>query len=55
MVRLIWSAAAVLIGLWVFFAVLRAVGAIIHLVLVVAIILVAYNLITAFRNRSTEA
>src|SRR5205823_3803125 len=46
MARIIWGIAAALVAIWVFFAVVRAVGALLHLALVVAIILIAYNLLS---------
>jgi UPF0716 family protein affecting phage T7 exclusion len=52
MARIIWGIVAALVAIWVFFAVVRAVGALIHLALVVAIVLIAYNLIAGLRNRS---
>lgn len=52
MSRVILSIAAVLIAVWVVFAVLRAVSGLIHLALVLAIVLVAYNLISGLRNRT---
>ena len=51
MARFIWGAALLLVAIWVFFALARAVSAFIHLALVVAIILVAYNLLTSLRHR----
>ena len=55
MARIIWGIVAALVAVWVFFAVVRAVGALIHLALVVAIVLIAYNLIAGLRNRSGRA
>jgi hypothetical protein len=52
MSRVILGIAAVLIAVWVVFAVLRAVSGLIHLALVLAIVLVAYNLISGLRNRT---
>jgi hypothetical protein len=54
MARFLLWAAAILIGIWVFFAVLRALSAFIHLALVVAVIVIAYGLIMAIRRRATE-
>jgi hypothetical protein len=55
MARFIWGAAAFLVAIWVVFALVRAVSAFIHLALVVAIILVAYNLFISLRNRAGNA
>jgi hypothetical protein len=52
MARIIWGIVAALVAIWVFFAVVRAVGALVHLALVVAIVLIAYNLIVGLRRRS---
>lgn len=54
MIRIIWAIAAALVAIWVFFALVRAVGALIHLALVVAIVLIAYGLIANFRKREAE-
>jgi hypothetical protein len=49
MVNLIWTAVMVLFVLWLLGLVFSIGGPLIHLVLVVAVILVAYNLITKGR------
>jgi len=54
MVRIICGVVAVLVAIWVVFAVLRALGGLIHLALVVAIVLVAYSFYTSLRNRSNQ-
>ncbi len=46
MVNLIWTVVVVLFVLWVLGLVLHFGGALIHLALVVALILVVYNLVT---------
>lgn len=53
--RVIWTVAAILVAIWVFFAVVRALGALVHLALIVAVILVAYTLFSGLRNRSRSA
>lgn len=55
MARLLLGAAAILIGIWVFFAVVRAVSAFIHLALILAVILIAYSLVTSIRRRRSDA
>ena len=55
MARIIWGIAAALIAIWVFFAVVRALGALIHLALVVAIVLIAYSLFSGLRRRAEGA
>jgi hypothetical protein len=52
MSRLIIGIAAALVALWVVFAVFSAVRGLIHLALVIAIVLVAYNLLTTLRRRT---
>jgi hypothetical protein len=52
MSRLLLGIAAVLIAVWVVFAVFSAVRGVVHLALVIAILLVGYNLLTSFRNRA---
>jgi len=54
MVRFLLGAAAILIGIWVFFAVMRALSAFIHLALIVAVIFIAYSLVTSIRRRSSQ-
>lgn len=51
MARIVWGIIAVLVAVWVAFAVFRALGGLIHLALVVAIAIVAYNLISGLRRR----
>jgi len=51
MSRFLLGVAAVLIAVWLIFAVFSAVKGLIHLALVVAILLVAYNLLMGFRRR----
>jgi hypothetical protein len=51
MARIIWGIVAAIVAIWVFFAVVRAVGALVHLALILAIILIAYNLLSGLRNR----
>jgi hypothetical protein len=55
MARLVWGIIAVLVAVWVAFAVLRALGGLIHLALVVAIAIVAYNLISGLRRRNDSS
>jgi hypothetical protein len=45
---------AILIAIWVFFAVVRAVSAFAHLALILAVILIAYGLVMSIRKRSDE-
>jgi hypothetical protein len=52
MSRLLLGIAAVLIAVWVVFAVFSAVRGVVHLALVIAILLVGYNLLTSFRKRA---
>jgi hypothetical protein len=52
MSRLILGVAAVLVAVWVVFAMFNAVRGVIHLALVIAIVLVAYNLLTTLRRRT---
>jgi len=51
----LWGIVAVLVAAWVVFAVLRALGGLIHLALVVAIAIVAYNLISGLRRRNDSS
>lgn len=46
MVNIIWTVITVLVILWLFGFVMHIGGALIHIVLVVAVILLAYNLLT---------
>jgi hypothetical protein len=55
MARIVWGIIAVLVAVWVAFAVLRALGGLIHLALVVAIAIVAYNLISGLRRRNDSS
>lgn len=55
MARFLLGAAAILIGIWVFFAVMRALSAFVHLALIVAIIFIAYSLVTSMRRRSSRS
>jgi hypothetical protein len=52
MARIVLGIVAVLVAMWVVFAVLRALGGLIHLALVLAIVVVAYNLISSLRRRN---
>lgn len=54
MARFIFGAIALLVAIWVFFAVVRAVSAFVHLALVVGIILVIIGLISAIRRRASD-
>ncbi|HVC80080.1 MAG TPA: hypothetical protein VNL35_06205 [Chloroflexota bacterium] len=54
MVRIICGVVAVLVAIWVVFAVLRALGGLIHLAMVVAIVLVAYSFYNSLRNRGNQ-
>jgi Flp pilus assembly protein TadB len=54
MVRIICGVVAVLVAVWVVFAVLRALGSLFHLALVVAIVLVAYSFFNSLRNRGNQ-
>ena len=53
MTRFIVAVVALIVGIWVLFAVIRAVSAFIHLALILAIIVVALGLINAIRHRTT--
>ena len=55
MVRIVLGIVAVLVAVWVVFAVLRALGGLIHLALVLAIAVVAYNLISNLRRRNDSS
>jgi uncharacterized membrane protein len=55
MSRFLLGVVAVLIAVWLIFAVFSAVKGLIHLALVVAILLVAYNLLMGFRRRWDES
>ena len=55
MARIFWGIVAVVVALWVIFAVFRALGGLIHLALVVAIVLVAYNFYTSLRDRDRRS
>ena len=48
--RFIWGAVAVVVAIWLFFALLRALGAIFQLLLVIAVVLVAVNIFRALRD-----
>jgi hypothetical protein len=52
MARIILGIVAMLVAVWVVFAVFRALGGLIHLALVVAVAVVAYNLISSLRRRN---
>jgi Family of unknown function (DUF5670) len=51
MSRVLFGIAAFLIAVWVIFAVFSAVKGLMHLALVIAIVLVAYNLFNGLRRR----
>ena len=53
--RVILGIVAVLVALWVVFAVFRALGGLIHLALVIAVVVVAYNLISSLRRRNDSS
>jgi hypothetical protein len=53
--RIILGIVAVLVAVWVVFAVFRALGGLIHLALVVAVAVVAYNLYTSLRRRNDSS
>lgn len=49
---MLWTIAAVLLGLWLLGLVLDLIGAVIHIVLVVALVVLAVKLFQDFRSRS---
>jgi hypothetical protein len=53
--RVILGIVAVLVALWVVFAVFRALGGLIHLAMVIAVVVVAYNLISSLRRRNDSS
>jgi Family of unknown function (DUF5670) len=53
--RFLLGVAAVLVAVWLIFAVFNAVKGLIHLALVVAILIVAYNMLSGFLHRGDEA
>ncbi len=54
MSRVLLGIAAFLIAIWVIFAVFSAVKGLIHLALVIAILLVGYNLLTSLGRRHND-
>jgi hypothetical protein len=52
--RFLLGIVGVLVAVWLIFAVFNAVKGLIHLALVIAILLIAYNLLMSLRNRSDE-
>jgi hypothetical protein len=52
--RIILSIAAILIAIWVLFALFSAVKGLMHLALVLAILFVGYNLINGLRRRNGD-
>lgn len=50
---MLWTIVAVLIGLWLLGLVLDVVGALIHVVLVIGLIIVAIKVLAHLRSRST--
>ncbi len=50
MIGILWAIAAILLALWVLGLVFKVAGSLIHIVLVIAIILVLYNLIIGARR-----
>jgi O-antigen ligase len=55
MSRFLLGIVAVLVAVWLIFAVFSAVKGLIHLALVIAILFVAYNLLMGFRRRWSES
>jgi hypothetical protein len=54
MVGLLWAAVVVLVILWLLgFVVLHVTGAFIHILLIIAVIVIIYNLVAGARNRRT--
>ncbi len=49
--RFVIGIVAVLVAVWLIFAVFNAVKGLIHLALVIAILLIAYNLLMSLRSR----
>lgn len=51
--RYVVGAVAVVVAIWFAFAVFRALGALVHLGMIVAIVLVAFSLISLLRSRDS--
>ncbi|HEY8599210.1 MAG TPA: lmo0937 family membrane protein [Thermomicrobiales bacterium] len=49
---ILWGVVVVVVALWLLGLVFRIAGNLIHLLLIVAVIVVIYNLITSQRNRA---
>jgi len=49
---ILWGVVVVVVALWLLGLVFRVAGNLIHLLLIVAVIVVIYNLITSQRNRA---
>ena len=50
---MLWTIAAILLGLWLIGLVLDVVGALIHVVLVIGLIVLAVKLFSHLKDRST--
>lgn len=50
---MLWTIAAVLLGLWLLGLVLDVVGALIHVVLVIGLVVLAVKLFAHFKERSS--
>lgn len=53
MVGLLWTIAVILVVLWLLGLLLNIAGGLIHLLLLVAIIVIVYNLVVGGRNRTS--
>lgn len=49
---MLWTVVAILIGLWLLGLVLDVIGALIHVVLVIALVVLAVKLVSHLRSRS---
>lgn len=50
---MLWTVAAILLGLWLLGVVLDVFGALIHLVLVIGLVMLAVKLLSYLKGRST--
>jgi hypothetical protein len=50
---MLWAIAAILIGLWLLGLVLDVIGALIHLVLLVGLVVLALKVVSHLKSRST--
>lgn len=50
---MLWTIAAILLGLWLLGLVLDVIGALIHVVLVIGLVVLAVKLFTSLKDRSS--